>query len=680
MSIHRFGYAATLLGLSSLAAAQGDECFDATPLPFDTAVPFDTQSATRSPLDFSCSAAGGSARSRDVWFEFTPNANYVATVSTCGTADYDTKIEVYRGSCGAPVTVGCNDDTVGCDGFTSSVDVPVLAGTRYLVRVGGYRSGDQGSGTLFLTGPPAQPDDCADAVELLPNVPFAFDTSSANPSIVPFVCGSPASKDVWFSFVAPANYTATASTCGAAGFDTVIEVYSGSCGALVSESCNDDSAGCAGFTSEAEWSAVSGERYTIRVGGFDAQAEGRGEVFVSGPGGSIANDSCIGALPLSSGVQASYDTTLATSSAGIGQMSCGSGEALDLWYTIAPGQDGQVEVETCGSSFDTRLEVYSGGCGSLVSEACNDDSCSLQSRVSFPGVAGQTYSIRVSGYDGATGQGQIIATFPEGVANDDCAAATVLQGQGATVFSNVAATDSGVGMSCGSEAEENDVWFSYVSNDGGLVSVDLSGSDFDTVLTIWSGACGALTEVACDDDGGVDLASALSFMAAPGAAYLIQIGGFDGDEGTGVLAITEGLGALLCAGEVNSTGGAAELKLTGSADLADQDLTLNLRGAPPVQTVLYLNSREMGMIANPAGSQGNLCIAGPSLSRMLGAITSADASGASTLPIDLASIETNNGPVAALSGETWFWQAWYRDIANGAATSNFSSAVGVTFE
>ena len=54
--------------------------------------------------------------------------------------------------------------------------------------------------------------------------------------------------------------------------------------------------------------------------------------------------------------------------------------------------------------------------------------------------------------------------------------------------------------------------------------------------------------------------------------------------------------------------------------------------------------------------------------------------GTASLTLDLANVPTNLGRTAVVAGETWYWQAWYRDVdGGGAPTSNLSSAVGVTF-
>ena len=48
------------------------------------------------------------------------------------------------------------------------------------------------------------------------------------------------------------------------------------------------------------------------------------------------------------------------------------------------------------------------------------------------------------------------------------------------------------------------------------------------------------------------------------------------------------------------------------------------------------------------------------------------------LTLDLAQIPQLAGLVSVQSGDTWHYQAWYRDT-NPGATSNFSDAVSVTF-
>jgi hypothetical protein len=124
-----------------------------------------------------------------------------------------------------------------------------------------------------------------------------------------------------------------------------------------------------------------------------------------------ANDQCAGAIGLSDNVPFSMDTRNATSPGDPSptcQANCGRG----VWFTYAPALDGFLFVETCGSSFDTVLELFTGSCGLLqpVSGGCNDDSgahCGTQSYVMVPVTAGTTYFIMAGGFAGASGRLQI---------------------------------------------------------------------------------------------------------------------------------------------------------------------------------------------------------------------------------------------------------------------------------
>ena len=78
----------------------------------------------------------------------------------------------------------------------------------------------------------------------------------------------------------------------------------------------------------------------------------------------------------------------------------GLGSNSVWWRWIAPGA-GTVTFTTLGSDYDTTLGIYS---TSLVDLGQNDDfDGGLQSSVTFEAFAGQTYFVRVAGFDGATG-------------------------------------------------------------------------------------------------------------------------------------------------------------------------------------------------------------------------------------------------------------------------------------
>lgn len=48
------------------------------------------------------------------------------------------------------VLLGCNDDTEGCEGWISYLQIKVLAGGEYLLRVGGWQEDSVGTGLLSI--------------------------------------------------------------------------------------------------------------------------------------------------------------------------------------------------------------------------------------------------------------------------------------------------------------------------------------------------------------------------------------------------------------------------------------------------------------------------------------------------------------------------------------------------
>jgi formylglycine-generating enzyme required for sulfatase activity len=71
------------------------------------------------------------------------------------------------------------------------------------------------------------------------------------------------------------------------------------------------------------------------------------------------------------------------------------------WYSWTTPITGTATVSTClGATFDTVLAVYTGDTlATLVLHDDDDDTCGLQSRVTFPAIAGTTYRIAIAAYE-----------------------------------------------------------------------------------------------------------------------------------------------------------------------------------------------------------------------------------------------------------------------------------------
>lgn len=122
--------------------------------------------------------------------------------------------------------------------------------------------------------------------------------------------------------------------------------------------------------------------------------------------GFAQNDECTGALTLGIGTTP-YDTTSATTS--LPAWACASGGS-DIWYQFTAANDAIYTFDTCGSSYDTALELFTGTCAALVPLACNDDSCGLHSSLTWSLTPGQVVYLRVGGFAGSLGIGVLTVT------------------------------------------------------------------------------------------------------------------------------------------------------------------------------------------------------------------------------------------------------------------------------
>ncbi|MEZ6015669.1 MAG: hypothetical protein R3F49_11175 [Planctomycetota bacterium] len=163
---------------------------------------------------------------------------------------------------------------------------------------------------------------------------------------------------------------------------------------------------------------------------------------------------------------------------------------------------------------------------------------------------------------------------------------------------------------------------------------------------------------------------------------LIGNGGFVELQPTELVIELADIGASYCSPAVpNSTGAPGEILALGSESIATNNITLSASHLPTNAFGFFLASRMQGMISPGAGSQGILCLSG-SIGRYVGPgqIQNTGALGSFELAIDVLTLPTPTGPVAALPGETWNFQAWHRDSVNGTATSNFTDGVSLTFQ
>jgi hypothetical protein len=105
-----------------------------------------------------------------------------------------------------------------------------------------------------------------------------------------------------------------------------------------------------------------------------------------------------------------------------GSASCGSSDSTpDMWFSYLPDSDGTATFSLCtGTSYDSVLSVHSGCPGTSANElGCDDDYCGGggPSQVTISVTGGNTYLIRVTGWNGATGSFTLTFTGPDCIAD-----------------------------------------------------------------------------------------------------------------------------------------------------------------------------------------------------------------------------------------------------------------------
>jgi hypothetical protein len=147
--------------------------------------------------------------------------------------------------------------------------------------------------------------------------------------------------------------------------------------------------------------------------------------------------------------------------------------------------------------------------------------------------SGAQFSCLASNASGSTNSLNAVLTVTVGPPNDQCSGALVISNYTYTnTQSTTAATSTGDPTpSCGPGFGKG-VWYQYTAPVDGVLAVDTYGSGFDTVLALYSGSCGALAQLGCNDDGSGTLQSSITNAATAGTTYYMLAGGYGGSSGS----------------------------------------------------------------------------------------------------------------------------------------------------
>ena len=558
---------------------ENDECVDAIDLGTgDSVTAFSTLGANTSGPDLpaECESFGEVIIRGDIWYTWTASTSEIVVLSTCNDADFDTRLALYSGDCENLVFEACNDDGLGCAGFTSELIAEVVAGTTYIIQIGGFNPPAQGTGNLTICEGDACLAGCVASCEKS-DVPEeegcggdtnggCNDASGNGPvqqiNVGDTVCGTMfafgGTRDTdWFEFTLTER--SRVSWTVEANIPTTLFLLSAECPPVIQigagyDACPAIHTGC-----------VDAGTYRVFVapGGFDGVPCGSGPLntyraTLTTEPATVEGDTCEEAIALGEFEGDFEFTTDCASTDGADlPVSCDSFGSVtifnDIFLSWTAPADGDYFFSTCNqATFDTRLAAYSGCDGAFL--GCNDDdpNCGgFTSLLSLSGLtAGEEVIIQLGAWgNGVSGSGVLTVgtggggpTPPE---NDDCSGAIDIT-DGQTSISTVASTTDGPTLpeECakfGNAEIFNDVWYLYEATVDGTAVVSfcpVGDVTFDTRLAAYFPGCKDSNPLACNDDT-CGLSSEIAFPTVCGESYLIRIGSYSAAGfGVGTLDIT----------------------------------------------------------------------------------------------------------------------------------------------
>lgn len=272
---------------------------------------------------------------------------------------------------------------------------------------------------------------------------------------------------------------------------------------------------------------------------------------VNGPAGptndKITTPKVISSVPYNDQI----DTWNATMASSDPTPSCGRGQnSNSVWYRYTPPASGILDVDTVGSDFDTIIALWKGSTNALSEVACGDDTEeSIQSFIEKQVLAGTTYYIEVMEYGAPGGGGlNLNVNFKQAVVNDEISAPVTITSMPFSKTQDTGAATKAIDdpalTTCNRAPGLASVWYKFIPALTGEISLNTRGSNYDTLLAVWSGVRGSLTLEKCNDDigdvdGNWDQDSELQTKLIAGKAYYIEVSRFNGVIDTSSASIRE---------------------------------------------------------------------------------------------------------------------------------------------
>ncbi|PKP19160.1 MAG: hypothetical protein CVU05_11970, partial [Bacteroidetes bacterium HGW-Bacteroidetes-21] len=338
-------------------------------------------------------------------------------------------------------------------------------------------------------------------------------------------------------------------------------------------------------------------------------------------------------------------------------------------------------------SLSTTLSVSGGSLGTgaswhWYSGSCGGTAVGTGATLSVSPVSTTTYYVRAEGDCGTTACVSVTVTVNPSPSNDNCVNAVNIAAlpYNSGVMSNSCSTnDIPAGSGClGFGAN---VWFTFTGTGNNMqISTDNAGTNFDTELHIYTGSCGSLTEVTCDDDAGTGATSLINLCSTASTTYYVSVGYYSTslvygnyqltivDYPLGASTSLSASPATICSGSSSTLSGTVGTNgnniswYTGSCGGSLVGSSTSLSVSPTVTTTYY--ARTLGSCGNVSATCNTVTVTvntNSTAPTSISATSNPICSGSTTLSVVGGSLGT---------GASW---QWYTGSCGGTSVGTGSS-------
>ncbi len=679
----------------------------------------------------------------DVFFVWTATSDGDFDFTTCGSTSYDI-LNLHLGSDCSATCVGNNyrgccawGSRFALRGVTTGESYLVQISDWNIFLFG------SGLGVLEVSAALSTPvgDDCSSPLLIAGVGVFPFDSRGAttslfdggNAQLCRAAIGEP-NHDVFFAWTATTAGDIEIRTCGA-GCWTRINLHEGSdCGAICR--ATSDVGACAGTPagSRVVLPDVSmGETFLIQVGSEYPTGGFQGSVEISHSTSVPANNSCAMATTLIGSGTFDLDTSFASTSHFQAGLAIGVATiASDIFYSWVAPETGDVQFKLKGGTLGyPQMQVFSGSdCFAIHLGYGLYNYLGNLSRVQVSDVQiGESILIQVGNvWFEAPGTATLtIGDWDVLPSNDDCSTPQAIAGLGPFEFDNIEATTSGFfggSASCTtptltgapSTGVGSDLFYTWTPPCSGAYRVHNCGSTYATRINVHYGDdCNAVCYLGSVNSSCGNEPASVLFLAVEGQTYLIQVGGaheWDAPGGAFTFAFTQVVPtscpevstSTSCAPpQAHREGGFVSLSGTTTWPNGPLRFHLDATGGPTSGHGWGLVLIAPSASATVTLGNGLLCLGSP-IGRYTPRAASlfgnaqfnsigrfdaegqfenlsgtADMGGGFGFDVPIALPYAPPGQVIQ-SGETWYFQLWYRDLEPGqVSSSNLSNVLETVF-